>query len=220
MEERFETPTAPSVRFEVLEAMPMARFWFLSQDETRLVQVQHDLVVHNWRRMDSTTEYPRYSVLREGLSRYLHDIEEIIGLEEKGALQPNWCEVTYINHIDASSPGSRLALSDVLSMVSPIESPQFLPTEEDAQFASRFRIEEDGAPIGRLTLAAGPAVSANDGREVWAVTLTARAQTSAPTIDAAFARLDLCHEWVVRGFRDSTTARMHQVWGLHEEATA
>jgi uncharacterized protein (TIGR04255 family) len=218
VEERFEGGPGPTVRFEVFTAPQMPRYWFLSDDETRLVQVQHDLIAHNWRKMGSGAEYPRFTVLREGLSRYLHDLSEVLAAEEKGELKPNWCEVTYINHIPASIDSDRLALHDVVNMVSLMNSPTFLPEPEDAQFAARFRMEENGSAVGRLTLAAAPAVSATDGKEIWTLTLTARALATEATVASAFGRLNLCHEWVVRGFRDITTDRMHDFWGLREKA--
>src|SRR5207253_9753953 len=109
--------------------------------------------------------------------------------EGKPALRPNWCEVTYINHVPAMTDGGRLARHAVLSMVRPIESPTFLPDAEDAQFAARFRIEEAGSPIGRLTVSAAPALT-SDGAEVWVLNLTARSRAASNEVAAAFERLD------------------------------
>jgi uncharacterized protein (TIGR04255 family) len=215
LEERFEGGPQPSVRFEILQTPPTPRFWFLSEDQSRLVQVQNHTVAHNWRRRGSG-EYPHYSALREALSRYLHELEDLLRAAGKPRLEPNWCEVTYINHVPQAVDADRLPLDEVLTMVSAMDSPTFLPPAEDAQLAARFRIEENGAPVGRLTVLAAPAISAIDGQKIWALTMSAKALSAEPNVLSAFERLDLCHEWVVRGFRDVTTARMHDVWGLKE----
>lgn len=220
MGESFDAPGMPTVQFQVLGAPPMPRFWFMSDDQTRLVQVQHDLLAHNWRRMRPEDNYPRYDTLRDAYVHLLDELSDVLSAEGKLPLKPNWSEVTYVNHIPAvNDDGNRINLHDVVAMVAPLSDSAFLPEPEDQQFAARFRIEEADRPIGRLTLAAAPATTIADGKEIWNVTLTARAMAREPTRDAALARLDLCHGWVVRGFRDTTTRDMHERWGLREDDT-
>jgi uncharacterized protein (TIGR04255 family) len=218
MEERFDEPPQASFRFELLAGPPLPRFWFLSQDGSRLLQVQHDLVAYNWRRTDEGDDYPRYSSLREALARYLQNVEKVLADQGKPPMRPNWCEVTYVNHItppDKVAP--RPPLDEVVVMVNSLRKAAFLPTPEDAQFGVRFRIGEAERPAGRLTVNAAPGILATEGRPVWSLNLTAKTLATEPTVDGAFAALDLGHEWAVKGFRDLTTEKMHAQWGLREE---
>lgn len=219
LEERFDDlQEAPPFRLEILDRPPLSRFWFLSEDEGRLVQVQQDTFALNWRKLDASDEYPRYPALREKFIHYLGELQDVLSAEGKPDLAPNWCEVTYINHVGPDSDGNRLPLYEVLSVMRE-PSFRFLPGAEDAQAAARFRILEDDKPIGRLIVNANAAIRAVDRAPIWVMTLTARIRASEPNREAALSRLDLGREWVVRGFADVTTERMHQEWRMHEAST-
>src|SRR6266404_4193986 len=41
----------------------LPRVWFVSRDQSAIIQVQRDRLLHNWRKMRSTDEYPRYTVV-------------------------------------------------------------------------------------------------------------------------------------------------------------
>ena len=51
--------------------VPLPRFWFVSEDGLRLVQVQEDRVAFNWRRLGRDVPYPRYGTLRSEFERIL-----------------------------------------------------------------------------------------------------------------------------------------------------
>jgi len=217
MQEDFEDARQPQpITVEFFPAPPTPRFWFLSEDESQLIQVQQDLVAYNWRRMRETDAYPRYTSLRRALVDRLRTSERILKERGKGSFEPNWCEVTYVNHVIAPETSKRRPpLRDVISLVSRGQpKAAFLPEPEDVQLAARYRIVRDDEPVGRLTVSAAPGIRNTDGRPIWGLTLTARVRASASKLDKAFEALDLGHEWVVRGFVDVTTKRMHDDWGI------
>jgi uncharacterized protein (TIGR04255 family) len=214
MEERFEEPDGLPFRFQILEEPPTPLFWFLTEDESQLIQVQQDRFALNWRKVASSPEYPRYPILRERFTEYLAELTDLLAAQGKEPLKPDWCEVTYINQIDPED-GQRLPLREVLSVV---QEPtfSFLPEAEDAQAATRFRIVEHDNPIGRLIVNANAAVRAADRAPVWILTLTARLRVATESGEGILRRLDLGREWVVRGFVDLTTERMHTTWAMHK----
>lgn len=218
MGESFGRPTdASQLGVQLLEPGFPLRYWMLSEDESRLLQVQHDFVALNWRRQESTpSSYPRYTTLRSSFARYLDEIERVVVGEGKSKLQPNWCEVTYVNHVEAASGSEPLMLSEVTNVAWLPPEDAFLPRPEDAQFGMRFLIEDGGSPIGRLTIGANPVIRRADGMALWSITLTARVRSAEGSLAGAFRALDVGHEWVVRGFRDVTTPSMHRLWGLRE----
>jgi len=217
MEERFdEAPVAEPFEFQIIEGSPMNRFWLLSSDESRLVQVQRDFFALNWRKMTESSQYPRYRQLRKSFGQYLKEFERVLVDEGKEPLRPQWCEVTYINHINPSAKGERRPLHEVLTIVrQPRDS--FLPSPEDVQLAERFRVTEDNQPIGRLNVSAVPNYRTPDRAPIWVLTLTTRLRTFQPTVQGALNRLDLGHDWTLRAFKDLTTPRMHRDWDLKEE---
>jgi uncharacterized protein (TIGR04255 family) len=209
-------PQEPPFQIEVLPGAPMPRLWFLSEDGSRLLQVQADLIAYNWRRAPeevATPEpYPRYSRLRVDLVEYLEEVDAVVTSDGE-ILTPNWCEVTYINHITAASEGTqRPRLQELLRGVEDLPDSEFLPAPEDAQVGIRYLIPGDEGPRGRLTVSVFPGVRRTDLAQIWVMTLTARVLAAEGTRDGAMDALDLGHEWVVRGFNDLTSEKMHTLW--------
>jgi uncharacterized protein (TIGR04255 family) len=218
IEERFdELSPAEPFQFQLLDRPPMPRFWFLSEDESRLVQVQHDFLAVNWRKMQESNAYPRYRVLRRDLARYAGLLEDGLTQEGKERLQPAWCEITYINHIDAATKRGSVPLDAILTVVRSAPEKSFLPMAEDSQVAQRFVIKEGDEPIGRLHMSAAPAYRTVDGAPIWVLTLTARLRTKQPTIRGALSRLDLGHRWTLGAFTDLTTKPMQRKWKVRKE---
>jgi uncharacterized protein (TIGR04255 family) len=218
MDEDFSTPpSGPQIQFEMVERPPMPRFWLLAEDERRLIQIQDNMFTLNWRKLDSGDEYPRYPALRNSLAERIADFEEAAREEGATALAPNWCEVTYVNHVLPVDGRDRPRLAQVLRAVSDERAPneRFLPVPEDVQFLLRFIIKVADEPIGRLHITAVPAFRNEDQVPIYVLTLIARIRANAEGLGGALDRLDLGREWIVRGFREVTTEQMHDVWGLH-----
>jgi len=128
-------------------------------------------------------------------------------------LVPNWCEVTYINHI-GSDPGSSdlPSLSRVMRGFTVPAADDFLPEVEGAQIGLTFEIPGETSVRGRLSVSMLSAVHNETGQPMWAMTLTARILAADGGIDAALRALDDGHEWVVNGFENLTSEEMHARW--------
>ena len=102
---QFETfgvaePAAPasSLEIQALLSPPMLRYWF-EAGEDQLMQVQQDRLIHNWRRGESQSEYPRYeNVLKEFLTNY-QALRDFAREEKFGEILINQCEISYMNTI-------------------------------------------------------------------------------------------------------------------------
>jgi uncharacterized protein (TIGR04255 family) len=95
-----EFPPAPIAAQIEVTSEPDARFWYISETNTELVQVQRDRFIRNWRREDTEVDYPRYRLLRP---KFEHDWNRFVQFLERegiGHPQVNQCEISYINHID------------------------------------------------------------------------------------------------------------------------
>ena len=220
MQEDFAAISAgPAIQVEFVEAPTMPRFWFVSADDSRLIQLQHDLLAFNWRRRPETGDYPRYTpVLAPAIADHLRTLEALVADEQRPTLEPNWCEVTYVNHI-APDEGetTRVPLSVVFAGVSIPRSDSFLPEIEDAQFLFRFVIPGKHSPLGRLNVATRAGTRLSDGVPIWATTLTARVMARPGSgIDGALEALNVGHEWVVKGFDELTSPDMHERWEEEE----
>lgn len=215
--EDFNRPPEGGAVGQLIQGIPPARYWFLSEDKTWLVQVQADRFVLNWRRVEGGEEYPRYRALRPEFERRFRTFLDIAG-GPGDAPAADWCELSYINHVAAATTdgGEHGPLSRVLRVLSPDPASETLPPVEDTQLQQRFVISWPGEsePMGRLYLNATPAFSQTDGAPIYVVALLVRGRPRDPSVDGVLAFFDLARELIVRGFKESTTPEMHTQWRL------
>lgn len=222
IEPRFETfgpPETPQPKLKIVarDEMPAPRVWFVKKGGNELVQVQADRFIRNWRKVGTGESYPRYEYIRQQFFKELSDVQSFFDKERLGEIQPNQCEVTYVNLISFkgqvwSNPETAFrALSGVKSNT---DDPNArLPELENAQYSARYILTSERAePIGRLFVSLQPAISSEDGR-VLRLELTARGAPITPDLGGAGQFFDLGRDAVVRGFTAITTREMHDLWG-------
>jgi len=215
--ERFGGPKTAKVqtRFEMFQSPPAPRCWFLNKVGTELVQVQQDRIIHNWRKAVTNAEYPRYEHVRKAFKSELERFRAFLEREQLGDLNPNQCEITYVNHIVAGQGWKNHAeLGEVLTVFEPRYTDEFLSLPEDVHIKlSHLMVDSAGEPLGRLHVQVEPVFRRDDDRPMWLLNLTARGRPDGEGIDGVLRFLDIGREWVVRGFASVTTEKMHKIWG-------
>jgi uncharacterized protein (TIGR04255 family) len=82
------------------ELFPMPRFWFLSQDKTRLIQLQNNALLYNWRKQegDQPGDYPRFNRMFVEFLEHLEVFQKFFA-NDLQAETPKFTstELTYIN---------------------------------------------------------------------------------------------------------------------------
>lgn len=218
--ERFGPPTPPTMEVKVEDRPPANRIWFLSSSKDQLLQLQADRFVRNWRKVEATDAYPRYEQLRARFWDELEAFQQFLRDAALGPLSINQCEVTYINHIDLDGSDHRGGLDRVITGALAWPSGSFLPVANYMALTARFEMRpaqapQDREPAGRLHFSAQPAWKRTGNSPIMVVTLTARGAPLGAGASGAFDFLDLGRQWIVSGFKDTTTPEMHQTWGLH-----
>lgn len=217
MVERFGVvgPPKPEIRLEMTRKPPVPRCWFLNESGTELIQVQQDRFAHNWRKVGEGDEYPRYEHVRACFRNELVKFGDFVRQEKLGDLEPDHCEVTYVNHI-VSGRGwdNHGQIGEVLTVLAPEYSEPFLPDAEEFRLRAAYVVPgSDGTPLGRLHVSVDPAYRRSDARPMFVLNLVARARPEGQDLDSVLRVLDIGREWIVRGFAAITTGQMHKIWG-------
>ncbi len=219
--EDFGPPSEFAPALELLSAPPSHRYWFLSMDEHRLIQVQPDRLLFNWRRLDGSTPYPRYATLAQEFSRHLRTFLAVVDEAGHTDAQAAWCELTYINSVPAGEPGGAHGqLARILNCFVRDPVREVMPPVEDTQLQQRFRlVGPGGVPFGRLYLTAVPGYQKADLVPVYMITLVGRGRPFGgdDRVASIFEFLNEAHQLIVRGFRELTTRELHLEWGLVED---
>ncbi len=192
-----------------LMTVPEVRCWFSHSDQARLIQIQNDRFVHNWRKIENHT-YPSYNTIKPKFKSHWETFCNFLNEENLGEPEAIQCEVTYINHIEIGEEWKSLAdISEIVPAWSGQLSGSFLPLPETVQIKTAFVIPDDR---GRLHINLQPAIRRVDLKQILQLTLTARGAPKSAETSAILEWFDLGHDWVVRGFADFTSEKMHQLW--------
>ena len=198
---------ATQLRFEVLNALPQQRTWFVNNVGDELIQIQNDRFIKNWRKRDD--DYPRYeSFIKPAFARDFAEFQTFLAQEKFGEVRINQCEVTYVNHIVAGegwSDWNEIEKVFTFWKQPPKEHPG---PAEDVGFNARFPILGPNREfIGRLHLDVQPAIRTNDNKPMYVMNLTARGMYG-----SGVEFFDVGHRCVVKSFERLTTDYMHKSW--------
>ena len=107
----------PNVRIEMVNP-EMARFWFIADPPTNLIQVQRDQFIINWRKIKGDEIYPRFSdELRPQFVREWRRFSDFVTQSKLGAIEVRQCEVTYVNELQQGKSWN--TFDDALNLFAP-----------------------------------------------------------------------------------------------------
>lgn len=184
------------------------RHWLLSNDQTRLVQLQNDRLVLNWRRLDSEI-YPSYSQLRIELERVAKLWRTFLVGENLPEVPINQAEITYINHVRSADVAA--AGGPILSSLS-VDWPVEIGTPEGLQFQQTFRTDDAAGRPARTYVSLAPVILA-DGTAGQALSLVIRGAPASGSLNDSLIWLDFGHNQIVNTFRDIIGPKLRRTWG-------
>lgn len=187
------------------------RWWYIHRSGTRLIQVQSDRFIQNWRKRDVKDKYVHYAQLKPSFFQMWDKFLKFLNANKVKAPEINLCEIAYVNNIDRGGAWKNFSdLGTVLSSWSGNTTTGFLSNPSLVTIEAVYPIV-GGA--GSLHVSMQPGVRQSDGVEVIQLTLIARCRPKASSVRGLMEAFDLGRESIVRGFEDFTTAEMHRLWG-------
>ena len=200
-------PMPPLFKIEFGPTPPLRRAWFRNPDGSRLVQLQQDRLIHNWRYQGEP--YLRFEPLAEAFQGLQESFFGLLGSLHLPVPKLELVEVTYINWIPAAW------MDEVIKFVAMPSLPGGLSAPDSGALSTRFLVSDEGAPVGRLYLDAGSAVSqeAETIEAGYLLNLTFRAPHHGGGDPGETTRLLLRgREAIVHAFTAFTPADLHETW--------
>ena len=193
---------------------PPVRYVLRNTAGNEMVQLQRDWISVNWRKTSPDDEYPRWPSRWETFQDRAELAERHLST---GQMRYGVVAVTYVNQIEPpNTDAPHKEARRVLSFLNPSNclTDKFLLPADRLQANLNYPIQLDSSsePVGRLTLDVKPGWSTTDKRQVLVMTLEATGRPDAPTLRGVKDFAGIAREWIVRGFADSTTPEMHQIW--------
>ena len=194
----------------------LPRAWFVSADDTMLVQLQQDRLLLNWRRSAGPAdpaEYPHFEAVSAEFRRVFAELVSFAADAGLGSIDPNQCEMTYINHIDDHPIAQRPEPAELLTVWNSGNGPNFNLSLDDLAFTARYVLRNgDQRPLGRLTAALTTLIAPGHQRRVFQLEITARGAPMGTGLPGVVAFHELAHQQIVRCFAGITTEAAHIKW--------
>ncbi len=201
-------PVRRSVGLQVIESAPTDRAWFVSEDDTRLIQLQDDRLLANWRR--GGAGYPRFEAIREEFEARFVQFGRLAMDEGIGPLGPLQVEVSYFNRITDAT------LAEFLRSSAPLDLASQGLVSADQLMVGRFLVPDpDGRFVAALTVEVQPVpfTSGEDMTLGYQLALSYRQPLRSDDPGAEIqAALLKGRDTIVRSFADLTSDVMHQRW--------
>jgi uncharacterized protein (TIGR04255 family) len=187
------------------------RCWFINETDNRLIQVQSTRFFHNWRRPSAEVPYLHYDDLRPLFRREWERFCDFAVRQDMGKPHVLLCEVSYVNHLERGIGWDQFSeLSSIFPSLGSFRGREFLKEPETAAVHATYVMPEMG---GRLNISIQPAIRQADTKEILQLAITGSCQPPVDDVDELLKSLDACRSWVVKGFDDITSERMHKIWG-------
>lgn len=196
--------------FEIEEtASKPPRLWLQNETGDRVVQIQHDRLVVNWRKGQLSEPYPRYKAIREMLQDAWQRLIAVCADLGRDEPKPSLCEIQYINHLGPEQGWN--SPQDTERLIVPwngVEDDRLLPSDHLCAFHLHCHFPEDREGWLEIDGWTG------SGSETRAMTLnlTSRGRALSENLESALDFLDVAHVWIVRGFTAVTTSEAHAIW--------
>lgn len=203
-----QMPSPPKLRLSGKPDMP--RVWFLNDSGNKLVQVQRDRFVHNWRKMSPAEAYPRYPNVKSDFEKYWMGFCNFLQTETLPRPEVDQLELVYVNHARQGEGWESLADTEKLFTIFKWRTRTgFLPSPENVRWSMKYLLPHNA---GRLHVDAMPVRIQDDKSLVMSLSLAVRGKPAEPTDAGITAWFDVAREWIVKGFADLADTETDTLW--------
>jgi uncharacterized protein (TIGR04255 family) len=189
--------------------LPIPRVWFVNDDDDQLIQFQSNRFYFNWRHRKR--QYPRYNYVFSNFTKAYNSLNNLYEEFNLGTIKPIEYELTYVNRILQGEGWSDLEeISYIFNDFGwKPDKDRFLKNPDNLLWHAEFSLPEDK---GILSVSLKKAVRKDDNKQLLLFELKTRGMDESEK-GLSIDWFNLAHEWIVKGFTDLTTSKMHKMWG-------
>lgn len=203
---------APEQRpgLEITAKPELPRVWFIDASGSRLLQVQRDRFLHNWRKVNPDDEYPRFPAVKDTFFHHWQAFNEFLAQNNLKA-QPDQCELTYVNHLRKGEGWNDMVDMEKLFTIFTWQTRSgFLPKPDSARWSLRFLLPEN---MGRLHIDVRPVSVPPKNDPIIHFSLTARGRPQGEfSMESMSDWFTMAREWIVKGFADLADKITDDIW--------
>jgi uncharacterized protein (TIGR04255 family) len=214
--ESFGLPTPPTFQLQAFFTPPTPRFWFESESENDLLQVQSNRISRNWRKRRSDDKYPGFNRVFRAFKSDIDAMTRFFAEMQIGELSYTQCEISYVNLVQLKEGLGFDPLERITSLWS--GAPDSLEGDfEDATISCRQILERDGERIGRIHSSLIPVIVPSTGEKATKFEITARGRPQDSSPGEMLRLLAFEHQRILETFIALSTSEMRNLWGFPDE---
>lgn len=191
------------------DVFPLPRFWFISEDDSTLIQIQRNALLFNWRKKKE--RYPHYENVKKEFDdnfRHFEDfLERVVGIEK---IYIERCELTYINVIGTSEIYQ--GVGDIQKIIPSISFPETgLKPLEGVNFKTSYKATDNI----QLTITVQnriPLEEGKKGQEILYYELRANGKLPESNIREADKFFEASHDIIGECFLTMVSEEAKQFW--------
>ena len=197
---------AQSMQVEMLDMPPLRRTILSSADGKRLIQIQQDRFILNWKRAGQTT-YSDYASAFKAFHELFASFEKTLLTEGNITLRHTQFELQYVNLIGPDNGLGVVDESQVLIDHARVSNNRFLPPPSGYNWVTSYPLPNNA---GRLHTSAQAVVIPGGATRHIRLDIAARGYPVDPVGTTMNAWFDLAHDWITYGFADITSPVLHE----------
>lgn len=178
--------------------LPIPRLWFINHDDDRLMQLQKNRFLFNWRKRD--TSYPRFQNVYEDFSKYFGQFQEFVTEYNLGEIKILSYELTYI---DALLKGEGWDNLDDINTIIPHMTwgrvmRNVLPPTENIAWQREFHLPDE---LGALVIKLQSGFRRPDEHPLLRLEFSARGPLAKQSTSRMQPWFDSAHKWINHVFK-------------------
>jgi uncharacterized protein (TIGR04255 family) len=203
----------PSVPVEDIKEfpLPLPRIWFISKDQSSVVQLQSNKFLCNWRKIEEQGSYPRYNNIIQSFKRNLDSFQAFLKDEAFSELKLTEYELSYINHIPQGDGWHSIdQIESLLPDLCWRTHERFLSSPNRLGWTLSIPLPEEK---GELNVKLNQAMRKKDNVPIFILDLTARGPVREQLRESLWEWFEVAHQWIVFGFADLTSREVQDsIW--------
>lgn len=192
------------------DVFPLPRFWFVSPDDSIVVQLQRNAFITNWRKRGGDAVYPHFENVKEfydmKFAQFANFVREHLDYEMK---QVASLELAYINFLPADKSTAFADLAQMLPGLTRLRVPKEFGTVQG--FTGTYSINV--APDISVTLKIDRGKRVLDNKEGLRFEIRAKGLPEPPEWASTGPWFDKAHDYIGELFLKLTSSKLQRTWG-------
>lgn len=184
------------------EVFPMPRYWFISECDSQVLQIQKNHLAFNWRRGSGKKDYPHYEAVKASFEKYLKKFSDFIAEEKLGILEVTGAQLSYSNAIYENEGWN--SFSEIPKILPQISFPNQHMLSEHISGLSLSYAYLVPNNVGTLVIKAHTAIEESKNKKLLRLELILKGDHRFDNVKETLNWFDVSHEQIVSTFAKIT----------------